>query len=85
MTICDALAEYVAAVPITLDIAVSVLAFIGAPLLVVSDLGVWFNLWGQTSTVTALAALPVAIFEFSLGVYLIVKGFRPSPILSSDR
>jgi len=61
-----------------------VIAFIGAPLLVASDLGVWFNLWGQTSTVTALAALPVAIFEFSLGVYLIVKGFRPSPILSSD-
>ena len=33
---------------------------------------------------TALAALPVAIFEFSLGVYLLVKGFKPSPILSSD-
>jgi len=61
-----------------------VIAFIGAPLLVVSDLGVWFNLWEQTSSVTALAALPVAIFEFALGVYLIVKGFRPSPILSSD-
>jgi hypothetical protein len=53
-----------------------VIAFIGAPLLVASDLGVWFNLWGQTSTVTALAALPVAIFEFSLGVYLVVKGFK---------
>jgi hypothetical protein len=61
-----------------------VIAFIGAPLLVVSDLGVWFNLWGQTSSLTALLALPVAIFEFSLGVYLIVKGFRPSPILSSN-
>ena len=60
------------------------IAFIGAPLLVASWIGVWFNLWGQTSTATALGALPVAIFEFSLGVYLIVKGFRPSPILSSD-
>jgi hypothetical protein len=60
------------------------IAFIGAPLLIVSDLGVWFNLWGQTSTVTVLLALPVAIFEFSLGVYLIVKGFKPSPILSSS-
>ena len=62
-----------------------VIAFIGAPLLIASDLGVLFNLWGQTSSLTALLALPVAIFEFSLGVYLIVKGFRPSPILSSDR
>ena len=61
------------------------LAFIGAVLLVASWLGVLFNLWGQTSSVAALAALPVALFEFSLGVYLIVKGFRPSPILSSER
>jgi hypothetical protein len=24
--------------------------------------------------------LPIATWEFSLGVYLIVKGFKPSPI-----
>ena len=58
------------------------LAFIGAALLVASDIAVLFGLLGQTSG--ALAALPIALFEFSLGVYLIVKGFRPSPILSSD-
>jgi hypothetical protein len=44
---------------------------------------VLFNLWGQTSAVSGLAALPVALFEFALGVYLIVRGFKPSPILSS--
>lgn len=60
------------------------LAFIGAPLLVASDIAVLFGLWGQNSTPTALAALPVALFEFSLGVRLLVKGFRPSPILSGD-
>ena len=27
-----------------------------------------------------IAALPIAAWEFSLGVYLIVKGFKPSPI-----
>ena len=27
-----------------------------------------------------LAAVPVAAWEFSLGVWLVVKGFRPSPI-----
>jgi Domain of unknown function (DUF4386) len=59
------------------------LAFIGAAVLVASDIGVWFNLWGQTSAVSGLAALPVALFEFALGVYLIVRGFKPSPILSS--
>ncbi|HMJ70312.1 MAG TPA: hypothetical protein VK508_15515 [Cyclobacteriaceae bacterium] len=25
----------------------------------------------------ALAAIPVALFEFSLGVWLVVKGFKP--------
>jgi hypothetical protein len=56
------------------------LAFIGAPLLLASWIGVLFSLWGQRSPLTALAALPVALFEFSLGVYLTVKGFKPSPI-----
>jgi hypothetical protein len=32
------------------------------------------------SSLAALAALPVAAWEFSLGVWLVVKGFRPSPI-----
>src|SRR5919109_11010 len=60
------------------------LALLGAPLLVASDIAVLFSLWGRTSTPAALAALPVALFELSLGVYLVVKGFKPSPILSGD-
>ena len=52
------------------------LGFTGAALLVASDIGVLFNLWEQTSSVTALAALPIALWEFSLGVYLVVKGFQ---------
>jgi hypothetical protein len=24
--------------------------------------------------------IPIALWEFSLGVYLVVKGFKPSPI-----
>ena len=31
---------------------------------------------GPTSSPAALAALPVALFEFSLGVWLVVKGFK---------
>ena len=56
---------------------------IGAPLLVASDVGTLFNLWGPMSAVSALAALPIALWEFSLGVYLTVKGFKPSPITSA--
>jgi len=61
-----------------------IIAFIGAPLLLASFIAVLFGLWGQTSAPAALSALPVALFEFSFGVYLIMKGFKPSPILSSE-
>ena len=61
------------------------LGFIGAALLVASDIGTLFSLWGQKSAVAGLAALPIAVWEFSLGVYLIVKGFKPSPITSGSQ
>jgi hypothetical protein len=57
-----------------------VLGFIGAPLLVISVAGTLFGAWGQQSVVSAVATVPIAVWEFSLGVYLVVKGFRPSPI-----
>ena len=60
------------------------LGLIGAPLLVASDIAVLFGLLGRSDPPVALAALPIALWEFSLGVYLVVKGFKPAPILSSD-
>ena len=56
------------------------IALVGAPLLLVGDLGALFNLWGPTSSVTGLLTLPVAVFEFSLGVWLVVKGFTAAAI-----
>ena len=38
--------------------------------------------WTQVSTIGALCGLPVAAFEFSLGVWLTVKGFRSSAVKS---
>jgi hypothetical protein len=61
------------------------LGLVGVPLLLVGDIGTLLNFWGPVSSVSALLALPVALFELSLGVYLTVKGFKPSAILSSDR
>jgi hypothetical protein len=58
------------------------LGFVGATLLVGSDLAVLFGVIGQHAAPAALAALPIALWEFSLGVRLVVKGFTPSPILS---
>jgi hypothetical protein len=57
-----------------------VVAFIGAALLLVSDVAVLFGAWDRISAPSGLLAIPIALWEFSLGVYLIVKGFKPSPI-----
>jgi hypothetical protein len=57
-----------------------VIGLIGAPLLLVGTMGTMFGAWEAASPPTLLLALPIAAWEFSLGVYLVVKGFRPSPI-----
>ena len=56
------------------------LGLIGAPLLLAADLAVLFDLIGRTSTPALVTALPIALWEFSLGVWLVVKGFKPSAI-----
>jgi len=57
---------------------IPLMGFIGAPLLVASDLATMFGGHGQVSETATLFALPIAAWEFSLGVYLIVKGVRRS-------
>lgn len=57
-----------------------VIGLIGAPLLIVGVIGTMFGAWGPHSTQTLLLAFPIAVWEFSLGVYLIVKGFKPSSV-----
>ena len=60
------------------------LGFIGAALLVTSDIAKLFDVLGPTSTIAVLVAIPIALWEFSLGVWLIVKGFNRSAVLFSD-
>jgi hypothetical protein len=56
-----------------------VMGLIGAPLLVASAAATVFDLWGQISVLAGLAALPIALWEFCLGTWLVAKGFKPSP------
>ncbi|OXM44816.1 DUF4386 domain-containing protein [Amycolatopsis alba] len=60
--------------------ALPLLGFAGAPLLIVSTTLTMLGLKEMSSAWSALAALPIALWEFSLGVWLIVKGFNPSPL-----
>jgi hypothetical protein len=51
------------------------LGLIGAPILAASGLATLFGAYEQVSGPALVAALPIAIWEFSLGVWLTVKGF----------
>ncbi|WP_208609328.1 DUF4386 domain-containing protein [Flavobacterium xinjiangense] len=59
------------------------IGFVGALLLIAGDIAVLFGFIGQHDGLTALTAVPIALWEFSLGIYLVVKGFKPSPITES--
>ena len=59
---------------------IPMIGLIGAPLLIASVFATLFGGIAQYSSLAALAALPVAAWEFSLGVWLVMKGFKPSPI-----
>ena len=52
------------------------LGFIGAALLVTSTTATLFGANEYGSGLSGIMALPIATWEFSLGVYLVVKGFR---------
>ena len=60
--------------------ALPTLGLIGAPLLLTSVIGTLFGVFSSTSAPALLLAIPIAVWEFSLGVYLVVKGFKPSPV-----
>ena len=62
----------------------SLIGLIGGPILLVGDICVLSGVIGQHDPTTGLFALPVAIFEFSLGIYLIVKGFKSTPAADED-
>jgi hypothetical protein len=59
---------------------IPLVGLIGAPLLLASATATLFGLWGQVSVLSAIFTIPIFLWELSLGVWLVVKGFTPSPI-----
>ena len=57
---------------------------IGVPLQMVSVTGTLFGAWEQVSAGAMLMVLPIATWEFSVGVYMTVKGFRTPPVPVTD-
>jgi hypothetical protein len=59
----------------------AMLGLIGGPLIIASGVAVIFGAYDNGTTVNSILSLPEIAWEASLTIYLIVKGFRPSPIL----
>lgn len=73
---CDLLLGYVLYRSRLVPRVLPLVAFVGAPLLLASDVAIFFGAYANVSPLAALGALPVAVFEFSLGSWLVIKGFR---------
>ena len=58
--------------------ALSLIGIVGGPVLIAGFLAVIFGVIGPDAPLRALSALPVFLFELSLGIWLIVKGFNRS-------
>jgi len=60
------------------------LGLIGGPLLISSTIGTLFGINESASVWTAVATLPIFLWELSLGVWMAVKGFNPSaPLMAA--
>jgi len=58
------------------------IGLIGGPLALLAGIGVLLGAWDTTSGLPVALTAPEAIWEFSLSIWLLVRGFRPSPILT---
>ncbi|WP_432841303.1 DUF4386 domain-containing protein [Dactylosporangium sp. CA-092794] len=56
------------------------IGLIGAPLLLISALSTLFGAFDQVSSAAAALNVPIAVWEFLVGVYLLCWGFRPAPV-----
>jgi hypothetical protein len=61
-----------------------ILGLIGAPLLIAAQMGVMFGLIERISVITLVATIPIALWEFSLGIWLVAKGFSKNNTLHLD-
>jgi len=82
--ICDLLLGFMLYQSRLVPRALSMIGIVGAPLLLAGYLAVMFGLLGQHDALSGMTAILVALFEFSLGIWLIVKGFNPSAVASLD-
>lgn len=63
---------------------IPLMGLVGAPLLLAANTATMFGVNDQLSVLSALALPGIFFWELSLGVYLVVKGFKPSPLTAGS-
>ena len=58
------------------------LGLIGGPLICLSGVAVMFDVIQPDSAPLLIASIPEFFWELSLGILLVVKGFKPAPVLT---
>jgi len=64
---------------------IPVIGLIGVPLQLTAVILTMFGVIDRSSTATGILVIPDFIWELSLGIYLVVKGFKPCPITDAIR
>jgi hypothetical protein len=59
---------------------IPVIGLVGGPLILAAGTATLVGLNEQVSVWSAIATAPIFVWELSLGIWLAVKGFKPSPI-----
>ncbi len=78
--ICDLLLGFMLYQSRLVPRGLSLIGIVGGPVLLIGYFAIQFGFIGQQSALAGISAIPVALFEFSLGIYLVVKGFRTSTL-----
>ena len=61
-----------------------IIGIIGAFTLTAGDVAVLFGVIDQHAPLAGISAIPIALWEFSLGVYLTVKGFKENAVILAE-
>lgn len=60
----------------------ALLGLVGGPLVCASGIAVLFGAYAQVSVWSGIATIPEFLWELSLGIWLLVKGFTPAPLVA---
>jgi len=60
--------------------AIPLIGLVGAPLLFAATFAALFGYGEPGVGISMLAVLPIAVWEFSVGTWMLIKGFKPAPV-----